>query len=251
MSVLNYTPEELDAMEEKPDTPNVPLERAEQKGITPPAEGMEALKKEDKEALILKVEERDELEVEAGNTSEMEEEEQSPLPSKKKKNEMFDKPEKVRISKKTGKPVKQLTEKQLDNLKLAREKGLAKRRALADAKKKENEVAKLEKTRHIRQRKAKKMEEEALIMAHAEEEVIKKEKSRWDEEKLVSLMNRTLDTYMDKREKKKQLRTTIPAPAEGYMYYPGQPPQRIVPKPKQVSTRPKSPDPYSGLFGMD
>jgi hypothetical protein len=247
MSVLNYTPEELDAMEAKPETPNVPLEKA----ITPPAEGLVALQKEEQEALKLKVEEPDELVAEEDNTSEAEEEE-APLPSKKKKkDEMFDKPEKVRISKKTGKPVKQLTEKQLDNLKMAREKGLAKRRALAEAKKKEEQVKKLEKTRHIRQRKAKKMEEEALIMAHAEEEVIEKEKSRWDEEKLVSLMNRTLDTYMDKREKKKQLRTTIPAPAEGYMYYPGQPPQRIVPKPKQVSTRPKSPDPYSGLFGMD
>lgn len=46
------------------------------------------------------------------------------------------------------------------------------------------------------------MDEEALIMAHAEEEVVKAERNAWDEDRLVSLMNKTLDTYMDKREKK-------------------------------------------------
>ena len=56
---------------------------------------------------------------------------------------------------------------------------------------------------------------------------------------------------MDKREKKKQLRTTIPAPPEGYLYYPGQPPQRIQPKQQTAPNRPKSTDPYAGLFGMD
>ena len=154
----------------------------------------------------------------------------------------------MRISKKTGKPVKELSEKQLENLRTARAKGLEKRQKMAIAKKKEFEVEKLEKTRHIRERKKKVLEQDALIMAHAQDEVEKKEKAGWNEDRMAALMNRTLDTYMEKREKAKQLRTTIPAPPEGYMYYPGQPPQRMVPK-KPV--RPASPDPYAGMFGFD
>ena len=261
MSVLSYTPEELDAMNSKPETPQVPVEKPDEEETAPQnEEDIVKLKVEKaKRPTVRKTKPKptvEESETEPPSTteyeSETEEEEPPPKPKKKKKQkEMFNIEEPVKISKKTGKPIRKLTEKQLDNLALAREKGLEKRRALKKAKEKEAAIQKAEKTRHIRARKKKQMDEEALIMAHAEEEVVKAERNAWDEERLVSLMNKTLDTYMDKREKKKQLRTTIPAPPEGYLYYPGQPPQRIQPKQQTAPKRPKSPDPYAGLFGMD
>ena len=114
-------------------------------------------------------------------------------------------------------------------------------------------MKKLEKTRHIRERKKKKMEEEALIMAHAEEEHEKNEKAAWDEEKLVSLMNRTMDTYFDKRAKKKAERQTVPAPPQGY-YVPAQPPpmERYVAKNESYGKpKPKKPtNPYYSMFGL-
>ena len=58
------------------------------------------------------------------------------------------------------------------------------------------------------------MEEDALIMAHAQEEHEKKEKEAWDEERLVQLMNRTMDTYFDKRQQKKREREHVPAPPQ-------------------------------------
>ena len=154
-----------------------------------------------------------------------------------------------------GKKKRQLSQKQLDALARARVKGLEKRRALAAAKKKEAEIKKLEKTKHIRAKKQRQLEQDALIMAHAEEEVEKKEKAAWDEERLVDLMNRTMDTYFEKRKKEKMIRTTVPPdPATQGYYVPAQPPppQRVIPKPQPDRTDPSHPDhnPYLKLFNL-
>ena len=75
------------------------------------------------------------------------EEDDRPLEAEpRNQDEIFEKPEPVKKKK------RQLTQKQLDALAKAREKGLAKRRALSLARKKEAEMKKLEKTRHIRER---------------------------------------------------------------------------------------------------
>jgi hypothetical protein len=252
MSILSYTPAELTAMDAKPDV-ELPVEGK----VLPKSEEVveekkvKKVKQQAKQQVVVEQEESETDDPEQGEVESSDEEDPPPkLKKKKAKEELFDKKPPVRISKKTGKPVKELSEKQLENLRTARAKGLEKRQKMAIAKKKEFEVEKLEKTRHIRERKKKILEQDALIMAHAQEEVEKKEKAGWNEDRMAALMNRTLDTYMEKREKAKQLRTTIPAPPEGYMYYPGQPPQRMVPK-KPVSLRPASPDPYAGMFGFD
>ena len=162
--------------------------------------------------------------------------------------EIFVKEEVEEVKPKKKKKV--LTQKQLDALAKAREKGLAKRRALKLAKDKEQAILKLEKTAHIRKRKQKKLEQDALIMAHAEEEVEMKEKAEWDEEKLIKLMTRTMDTYYDTRQKKKAERQNIPAPPQGY-YVPAQPPpaQRYIPVQEVKPKKPKNP--YYKMFGLD
>ena len=165
----------------------------------------------------------------------------------------------VEISKKTGKPKRKLTEKQLENLANARAKGLIKRRELALVKKKDRELAKLERTKHIRTKRAKQLEEEAQISALAQESVQKTEAAGWNDEKLVSLMNRTMDTYFEKRKAEKTKREFIPVdPATQGYYMPAQPPQaqRYVPKPVAqpviLRSDPSHPEynPYLKLFGL-
>ena len=166
------------------------------------------------------------------------------------------------ISKKTGKPKRVLTEKQKECLAKAREKGLAKRRQLALVKKKDKEVRKAERTKHIREKRAKQEEEEAQIAALAHDQVQATEKAMWDEDKLTALMTRTMDTYFEKRRVEKTKRSHIPLdPAmQGGYYLPGQPPQNYIqhpppqaaPQPQIGRSDPLHPEhnPYFKLFGL-
>ena len=153
---------------------------------------------------------------------------------------------------KPKKKKKQLSEKQLANLAKAREKAAIKRKAIAAAKKKERELELAEKKAHIKKRKAKALQQQAEIEAYTEDLVMKKEQNMWDEEKLVSLMNRTMDTYFEKRKAEKEKRAQIPVdPAVYSRYQPGMPPQRSIPKPQppQQQVR-KHRNPYSAMFGL-
>ena len=153
---------------------------------------------------------------------------------------------------KPKKKKKQLSEKQLANLAKAREKAAVKRKAIAAAKKKERELELAEKKAHIKKRKAKQLQQQAEIEAFTEDIVMKKEQSMWDEDKLVSLMNRTMDTYFEKRKAEKEKRAQIPVdPAVYSRYQPGMPPQRSIPKPQppQQQVR-KHRNPYSAMFGL-
>ena len=201
-----------------------------------------------------KEEDNDEITIEVSETVHEEPSEE------KEQEEIFEMPEEPKPKKK-GK--KELSEKQLAALARAREAGIKKRQAKAAAKKKEAELYKLEKTKHIRARKKKQLDDEALIMAHAETEYEQKEKAAWDEERLVSLMNRTMDTYFEKRKKEKTHRTTVPVdPSQAGYYVPAQPPpqtryipvqqQPQVPNPQIDRTNPNHPEhnPYLSLFNL-
>ena len=156
------------------------------------------------------------------------------------------------LPKKPKKKKRQLSEKQLANLAKAREKAAVKRKAIAAAKKKERELELAEKKAHIKKRKAKQLQQQAEIEAYTEDLVMKKEQNMWDEEKLVGLMNRTMDTYFEKRKAAKEQRAHIPVdPAVYGRYQPGMPPQRSIPKPQppQQQVR-KNRNPYSAMFGL-
>ena len=154
-------------------------------------------------------------------------------------------------SEKPKKKKKQLSEKQLANLAKAREKAAIKRRAIAAAKKKERELALAEKKHHIKKRKARALQNQAEIEAYAEETVIQKEKSMWDEDKLTALMNRTMDTYFNKRKEEKTKRQQFPVdPAVYSNYNPGAPPQRSIPRQAPAPTPKQLKNPYSAMFGL-
>lgn len=155
-------------------------------------------------------------------------------------------------SEKPKKKKRQLSEKQLANLAKAREKAAIKRKALAAARKKERALELAEKKAHIKQKRARKIQQQAEIEAHAEDTIMKKEQSMWDEERLVGLMNKTMDTYFEKRKAEKEKRASFPVDPSHYANYnPGMPPQRVLPKPAPPKPQPKKHrNPYSHLFGL-
>jgi len=159
--------------------------------------------------------------------------------------EVFDLP------KPKGKKKRQLSEKQLANLAKAREKAAIKRKAIAAAKRKERELELAEKKAHIKKRKAKQLQQQAEIEAYSEDIVMKKERSMWDEDKLVGLMNRTMDTYFEKRKAEKEKRAAFPVDPNVYaQYQPGMPPQRAIPRPQAPPKPRQNRNQYSAMFGL-
>lgn len=186
---------------------------------------------------------------EDSDESEGEEEEPTPQEPKeiKPQKELFDIPEDPDAKPKKKKRV--LRPEQLEHLKIAREKSAIKRKALAAAKAKDKAIEVAKRKRHITERKKKEIENQALLESHAEAYVMKEEQDMWSEDKLVGLMNRTLDTYFHKRNEEKTKRQQIPIdPAHYANYQPAMPPQRAIPKPQQP--RKQLRNPYSAQFGL-
>ena len=175
-----------------------------------------------------------------------------------------------KINKKTGKKKKKCTPEQLERLAKMRVKAAEKRRAIALAKKKGEMERKAEKKLAIQKRKEKKMEREAETELLIEEQT--KQNNFWDEEKLMNLMNRTMDNYMERRKQEKMKRETIKQDASMYInYVQGQNPMnqpyrprsqsqydnyfhhKPLPKAKQPQQKPQEPtyrNPYSKQFGL-
>ena len=186
---------------------------------------------------------------EESEESEGEEEEPTPQEPKeiKPQKELFDIPEDPDAKPKKKKRV--LRPEQLEHLKIAREKSAIKRKALAAAKAKDKAIEVAKRKRHITERKKKEIENQALLESHAEAYVMKEEQDMWSEDKLIGLMNRTLDTYFHKRNEEKTKRQQIPIdPAHYANYQPAMPPQRAIPKPQQP--RKQLRNPYSAQFGL-
>ena len=180
---------------------------------------------------------------------------------------IFEKP--VEISKKTGKPKRKLTEKQLENLKKAREKSAAKRSALKGAKAIEKAEKKLKRDLVMEERLKKKQDEEIQIRLAAQMKLDAEKASHWSEDRLISLMEKTLDNYIDKKKKMKpKARESIPhptpqmPPAQQRQMQHGQQPQQYYQashktfRPTGHEHRQTLPPPKAGntlqtLFGFD
>ena len=125
-------------------------------------------------------------------------------------NEIFEKP--VEISKKTGKPKRQLTEAQRANLAKAREKSAAKRRALKDAKAIEKAEKKIKREAISEEKYKKQEEDDSRIRLAAQLKLDAEKASHWSEDRITKLMEQTLDNYIAKKKKMK------PAPRESIPY---------------------------------
>lgn len=191
------------------------------------------------EVIVEEIEEEEEEEA-------PEEEAPAPAPSEE---ELFDLPEKVEPVK-PKKKKRQLTQKQLDNLKKAREKATIRRRELKAIRDKEKALELAEKKKHIRERKARKLKQTALLEVDAEEEIMKQEKDMWNEDRLIGLINKTMDSYHTKRQKEKMSRQQIPISNEQYQAFQQQTPQPVRAIPRQPPAPRKARNPYSQFFGL-
>ena len=155
---------------------------------------------------------------------------------------------------------KPMSEAQKDKLKIAREKSLARRREVSDAKKVQKESEKLLKKEKMEAKVAKRLEEDAMIAMKAKMMNDAKASSGWDEEKLVSLIGKTIDSYI---EKKKTMKPTakvhIPNKPQYAQYSPMAPqnqqqqhyqPQYMTQEQQAPPMRHNSNDPYHSLFGF-
>jgi len=225
---LPFTQKELDAMNDtEPEPPAV----------------------EQEENIEAEVEEVEQVEEDAEGTQAPPVEEPSPA------DELFEMPKKQR------KKRKPLTDAQKDKLReslaKAREKSKLKRAAMKALRLKTEAAEKVEAKKHIKARKKKKMLQDAHLEVNAEESIIKEEQDMWNEDRITSLMNRTLDTYFTKRKEEKKTRENFPMGPQGQPYYmPQQPayhqqaPQRAIPKPAPPAAPRKPTNPYFAMFGL-
>ena len=227
---LPFTQEQLDAMN---DTEPEPPAKVEEENIEAEVE---------------------EVEPEEEETSPAEKPEdivEQPAPA----DELFEMPKKQR---KKRKPLSDAQKDKLrESLAKAREKSKLKRAALKALRLKTEAAEKVEAKKHIKARKKKKMLQDAHLEVNAEESIIKEEQDMWNEDRITSLMNRTLDTYFTKRKEEKKTRENFPmGPNQQPYYMPSQPayhqtqPQRHIPKPAPPPA-PRTPkNPYFAMFGL-
>lgn len=129
----------------------------------------------------------------------------------KKKEELFDIP----IDEKPKKKKRQLSQAQLDNLKKAREKSVAKRKALKEARDLEKQSLILQRRRVREEKDLKKEEQEQMIALKAQLLDDAKREATWDEARLATLMEKTLDNYIEKKRKAKPVpRAVVPPPVQ-------------------------------------
>ena len=150
----------------------------------------------------------------------------SATPKKFTDNDIFEKPNKhasklkmkIEDEQDQEKPKKKkrvMSEQQLDNLKRAREKSMAKRKELKEARSMEAALKKDKRSKAREDKIAKKEEQDELILMKARLQEEASAKGHWDEERLTSLMEKTLDSYMNKRKKERSIpKTTIPSPMQ-------------------------------------
>mgnify|MGYP003633953244 CR=1 FL=1 len=127
-----------------------------------------------------------------------------------------------------------LSEAQLANLAKAREKSMARRKDLKEARAMDAALKKDERMKQKDARLRKQEEGDELILMKARLKQEATAKGVWDEDRIEKLMMKTLDTYIDKRKKEKSIpKTTIPAPQA----YPHLTPQQQPINPSYYNTQ--------------
>ena len=158
--------------------------------------------------------------------------------------------------KKKRKPMSDL---QKEKLAIAREKSLARRRALKEAKDLDKATKRIERKQKIDAQVAKKMEQDSVLEMKARIYKEAQSKATWDEDRLVNLMTKTIDNYIETKKKQKPVpRQHIPHPNQ-YPHLPPQAqpqPQNYYGQPQQQPQQQQQQQPqqghqaYNSLFGF-
>jgi hypothetical protein len=166
-------------------------------------------------------------------------------------------------SEKHKKKRKPMSDAQKEKLAIAREKSLARRRALKEAKDLEKATLQIERKQKIDAKVAKKMEQDSVMEMKARIYKEAQSKATWDEDRLVNLMTKTIDNYIETKKKQKPVpRQHIPHPNQ-YPHLPPQhqpQPQNYYGQPQHQQSGPQQPQQphqqsgghqaYNSLFGF-
>lgn len=164
-------------------------------------------------------------------------------------------------SEKPKKKRKPMSDAQKEKLAIAREKSLARRRALKEAKDLEKATKRIERKQKIDAQVAKKMEQDSVLEMKARIYKEAQSKATWDEDRLVNLMTKTIDNYIETKKKQKPVaRQHIPHPTQ-YPHLPpqqqpqqqnyyGQPQQQPQQPPHQQPQQQQGHQAYNSLFGF-
>lgn len=220
-------------------------------------------------SIEIKIEEPETEEKDAVETKEETKEE-----IKDTKEDLFDKPKiepPVVISKRTGKPKRKMSDKQLANLAKAQEASRIKRGKVKEARELAKTAKKLEIEKRKQEKIDKKLEDDAMVemrnKIYLEETARAKADATWDEARLSALMNKTIQNYItEKKAQKPKPKEFIPAQqvyqqyppqhpqnqyAQPYAYQPQPPPNYATSKPIYQQKQSKNTDPMSNLFGYN
>jgi len=135
---------------------------------------------------------------------------------------------------KPKKKKRQLSQLQLDNLAKAREKSVAKRKALKEAKAIERKAVNIKKEKIREEKRAKREQEDEMIELKAQLKLEAETSATWSEERLQKLINSSIDNYIEKKKSMKPVpRVSIPAPTTGGYVPNGTPlhPKYYMPQP--------------------
>jgi hypothetical protein len=167
-----------------------------------------------KELKMIIEEEEEQSEEEAEETPSQDELFEKPKKKPQAKQKIFKKVEEEEVEGANPKKKKRvLSEAQLEGLARAREKSMARRKELKEARAMDAALKKDERMKQKDDRLRKQEEGDELILMKARLKQEATAKGVWDEERIEKLMMKTLDTYIDKRKKEKSIpKTTIPAP---------------------------------------
>lgn len=116
--------------------------------------------------------------------------------------EIFEKP-KIEISKKTGKPKRKMTQSQIDGLRKAREKSAARRSALKEGKDIEKETKRLQREQKREEKEDKSARAQELITLKAKLANEAQQANTWDETRLMGLMEKTIENFIQKKKAEK------------------------------------------------
>ena len=162
--------------------------------------------------------------------------------------DLFEKP-------KPKKKKRQMTEKQLASLAKAREKSMARRRALKESKDLDKMEKKIARDKVREEVLAKRMESDAVLELKAKLMADAKANATWDEDRLSKLMESTIEKYVAKKKAQKPVpKVQIPAQNSYPQYAPHHQPQHQPVQQYQQRRPPRQQqgsDPVSSLFGYN
>jgi hypothetical protein len=174
--------------------------------------------------------------------------------------EIFVKPKKTPKLNKNGKPRKPLSDKQKENLRMAREKSVARRKAVKEATQLEKAERKLKRDLVAEEKAIKQEEQDRKIRMAAQLKLDAEKAAHFSEARLTALMEQTLDNYIAKKKAQKpKPRETIPYPVpqqplpppkvqQNNNYY-SQSNHRVPRQPHYQLPKPRNNNPMDTLFG--